>query len=212
MELSQVTRGSLFCSLIMKRQLCIMALETWHAFAKHGGFERSTKKPGPRTLKQFDSKPHVWIVGVTLWPWRGGALGFIWSPGLHLWSSTSRQSWSPEQRHSGARAQTPAPPRRELPAGPAGSPKWKPSLRSKKKANIRIRPVQYWQPLEQPFVKGCLDQWECEAARPYLITDSGGNVAHLHPAGLSDADASPVEVSDADVHPWANRRAEMNTV
>ena len=35
----------------------------------------------------------------------------------------------------------------------------------------------------------------------HLITDSSGDVAHLHPARLSDADAPPVEVADADIHP-----------
>lgn len=36
---------------------------------------------------------------------------------------------------------------------------------------------------------------------PHLITDPSGDVAHLHPPRLSDPDAPPVEVSDADVHP-----------
>lgn len=44
----------------------------------------------------------------------------------------------------------------------------------------------------------------CEAASPHLITDSSGDVANLHPACLSDADAPPVEVSDADIHPWSD--------
>lgn len=35
-----------------------------------------------------------------------------------------------------------------------------------------------------------------------LITDSSGDVAHLHTPRLSDADASPVEISDADIHPF----------
>lgn len=76
-----------------------------------------------------------------------GALAFIWSPGLHLWSSTSRRSWSPEQRRSAGRAPTGAPPRRELPVGPAGSPEWKPSPRSgKAPKKIQIRQMLHWQP------------------------------------------------------------------
>lgn len=36
---------------------------------------------------------------------------------------------------------------------------------------------------------------------PHLITDSGGDVADLDPTCLSDPDALPVEVSDADIYP-----------
>lgn len=61
---------------------------------------------------------------------QAGVLAFIWSPGLHLWSSTSRQSWSLEQRRSADRALTCPPPHRELPGGPARFPEWKPSPRS----------------------------------------------------------------------------------
>lgn len=46
-----------------------------------------------------------------------------------------------------------------------------------------------------------------DLASPYLVTDSSGDVAHLHPTGLSDADASPVEIPDADVNPWAKSQS-----
>lgn len=49
-------------------------------------------------------------------------------------------------------------------------------------------------------MNSCLDTMACEAASPHLITDSSGNVANLHPTRLSDADASPVKISDADIH------------
>lgn len=51
-------------------------------------------------------------------------------------------------------------------------------------------------------------RWRC---CPHLITDSSGNVANLHPTRLSDVNAPPVEVLDADIHPWSQSKAEIHT-
>lgn len=75
-----------------------------------------------------------------------GFLPSIWSQGLHLWSSTSRQGWSLEQRRSADRAPTRAPPHHELPGGLAGFPEWKPSLRSGNvPKKLQIRQKLRWQ-------------------------------------------------------------------
>lgn len=49
----------------------------------------------------------------------------------------------------------------------------------------------------------------CDAAGPHLVTYSSGDVADLHPTCLSDLDASPAEVSDADIHPWAREERHV---
>lgn len=98
-------------------------------------------KHGPRTLRQFNRRSHVQRLRWHCGQWEERAVASILSPGLRLWSSTSRQSWSLEQEHSRAQARTPAPPHREQPVGPAEFPRWKPSLRSKKNTHISMKQV-----------------------------------------------------------------------
>lgn len=115
----------------------------------------------------------------------------IVSPEHRFWSSTSRKGLGRRQEHSWAPDRTRAPPHHEQSVGPAGSPTWKPSLRSTKDTNMSFK--------KHLFTVTLLNS---DAAGLHLITDSGSDVANLHPAGLSDPDTSLAEVPYADIHPW----------
>lgn len=41
---------------------------------------------------------------------------------------------------------------------------------------------------------------------PYLVTDSYGDVTHFYTGGFTDTKASPVEVPDANIHSWTERK------
>lgn len=123
------------------------------------------------------------------------------SPGLHLWSSNSKQSWSLEQRRSAGWAPTRAPPHRALPGGLPGFLEWKPALRSGK-VPPKNNTDQAKAPITHRWISRLRPVWRWHCCH-YLIADSSGNVAHLDSTCLSDVNAPPVEVSDADVHSWS---------
>lgn len=170
-----------------------------------------THQQKPKTLVRSTT----WNDERLIWncSWNKVAEGSIVFPACHLWFSISKKCWSLELENSGAPGRTLVPPHRDQSAGRAQFSVCKPSQRSKSDTDKRQTSIIfYFFYLNGQTTYTFLDiiVWD-SVSIPHLITDSSGNMAHLHPTHLSDPDFLITKVSDADIHPWTNHKAEWGT-